>query len=610
LRFALFATNVLLVAAIATGLAASSPASAASVDESLKVTSDLTAQVYSGPTSRDIVLPNGVVPTRLQGRLESSGPTLEPATIGVANRVAVTDALAPAAIDVPLSVEDVEDSAVRIWLVAGLDDQGQCEDWERSVTLSDIVITYTDSNPSRSVAEYLTGTPETVTVVVAANVDASTQQAALNAATVMARLFPASTTVEISNDQPPPSDSGRVLTLRATAGPTQLNLTPSGLTLTGDSMDFDKAVQVLGSSYRDLLSTPNASQVTAEQQVGRGEVLTFDALGANVVSLTALGTAQRSLTVAQSSFARPSQSYTVELFGEITAVAGGTGRVNLLWDGQLLQSLPMTEETEFAATLVIDSALMRREGSLTMELQYLPASGTCTVGQLPARLDIDGQRSAIAALPGGITTGFEMFPQVFEDTIMVAFGQQADAAASLSQAAALLVALQRMSTSPLLVELMDWPAFVAAETPGIATGLTADEAGQINTPLLLAPFRTVDVGQKTFSANVSGSFAALQAFRDGGRPVLALGGVGDQARVAEQEIIDAMTASSVGFAEFSGDVAAAQPGQEPFDFTVDVLASQPEQVDSRGLLNLWWLWIVLAGLVVAAVVGYLNRRRS
>lgn len=615
MRFFPTKTTFLLALAVALGGAgfswAAVPASAVTTDQSLRSAAQLTAQEYGGPANLDIALPAGAEPTRLQGTLEPSGPAVQVATVGVAERVAATDLAAPTAIDVPLTAEDLDGSNLRVWLTAGPDDQGRCEQWQQFVTLSEIVITYSDPESSESVAAYLAGTPDRFTVVVEGGSDEPTQQAALNAATTAARLFPSTTAVSLATIAPSePSMTNRVLALRATEGPSQLALTPAGLTLTGDSSGFDEAVRALGGPYRELLSEPAASQLTAYGLTANGETLTLSALGVDALSISALGDVRRSVTISQSAFPRPSDTYTVELLGAITAVAGGTGRVNLLWEGQLLESIPMTDVTDFAASLTIDPTLMRREGTLTVEVQYLPASGTCAVGQLPARLDIDVERSTVIAQAGQAMTGFEMFPQSLESTTAVAWGAEPDAALSMVQAGALLVGLQRISDSPVVIDLMSWSSFVAAEIPGVAIGLSEDEASQVNTPLRLAPFRTIDADQQRFSAEVNGSFAALQAYRDGERPLLTLGGVGAEARTAEQAILDSMAADTAGFATFTGDVAAAQPGQTPFDFELGVLASQPEQVASRGPMQLWWLWIALAGLAGALVLGYLIRRRS
>lgn len=586
-------------------------ASAVTPEQSLRSTAELTALQYAGPVSVDIALPADAVPTGLQGRLYPSTPAAQAATVGVSSRIAAANVAGLADINLPLTANDLDGSTLRVWLAASPEDQSKCDQWQLSVTLSDIVITYLEPQPAESVANYFTGTPDRFTVVVGADSDELTQQAALNAATTAARLFPSTSAVTLATVAPgEASMANRVMTITATNGPSELTLTPAGLTLTGDSAGFDQAVQALGGPYRELLSQPTASQLTASGQSAGGDMLALRSLGIDALSISALGDVRRSFAISQSSFPRPSDSYTIDLLGVITPVAGGTGRVNLLWDGQLLESIPMTESTDFAASLMITPTQMRREGTLTVEVQYLPASGTCAVGQLPARLDIDVDRSTVTAQAGQVTTGFDMFPQVLESTTAVAWGAEADPSVSMVQAGELLIALQRMSDAPVVIDLMAWPVFVAAETPGVATGVTEDDARQINTPLRLAPFRTIDVDEQNFSAQVNGSFAALQAYLDGERPVLALGGVGTEARGAEQAILDSMTVEDSGFATFTGDVAAAQGGQEPFDFELGVLASQPEQVAATGPRQLWWLWVVLAGLAGTMALGYFLRRRS
>lgn len=588
------------------------PARADDAAQPLSAGAQLTATAYAGPTSVNIALPPQATPVRLQGRLESNAGGRAEATVGVGAREVATGADATAPVDAELTAADVADGAIRVWLQLGPDDTAQCDDARIAAVLSDIVIWYVDGvGAPGSVADYLQGVPNSFTVVVDPDADPLTQQGALNAVTTLASLYPTQTTVVLRATEPEAASAlDRVLRFEPSQGPGSVTLEGGALVVSGDSAAFDETVVALGGNYRQLLTTATASGVVGHTAGSTAETVTLSTLGPEVISLTALGTVESSVGVSQSRFDQPASEFTVELNGAITPAAGGTGRVNVLWNGQLVESIAMTDDSAFAASAVIGSEMVARDNTMTLQLQYLPASGSCAVGELPARLDVDAQRSSITAVGGETLTGFAMLPQELEDTAAVAIGTGQEPAESMAQLAQLLVGLQRLSDSPLRVAMMDWAVFVDTETPGVATGLTPVEADEIDTPLSLAPFRTVDVDQQQFSAEVAGDFAALQAYARGERALLVLGGVGVDGTQAADEIVAMMADDeTVGFAAYTGDVVAAQAGAEPFGFDVAVLASQPEQVNSRGAGQLWWLWLVLGLLAASVVIGVFVRRR-
>lgn len=589
-----------------------SPASAAKAEVQPLITdAQLTAAAYAGPTSVDLVLPPQAVPVRLQGQLESTAAGRVLATVGVSERQVLSTAVRETRIDADLTAADVVDGAVRVWLALGADDTAQCDDALIAAVLSEVVIWYSvPTGEPGSVAEYLQGVPATFTVVVDPGADRLTQQGGLNAVTTLASLYPNQTDVMLRPTQPVEPDAlNRVMRFEPTQGPGVVALDSGGLVVSGDSATFDEAVFALGGSYRGLLTGPAATDIAGVIAPTNTDTVALSDIGPEVISLSTLGTVQSSVGISQSIFARPTQELTVELNGVITPAAGGTGRVNILWNGQLVDSVEMTENTTFTARAVIDSAQIGRDNTLTLQLQYLPKSGSCAIGELPARLDIDAQSSSVVATPGGNSTGFDMLPQALEDTVAVAVGTGQEPAESTQQLAQLLVGLQRLSDSPLAVAMMDWPVFAETETPGVATGLTPQEADALGTPLRLAPFRTVDVDKQQFSAEVAGDFAALQSYRDGERALLLLGGVGEGSGEAADDIVAMMADDRVGFAAYTGDVMAAQPGGDPFSFEVAVLSSQPEQVASRGPGQLWWLWWALGLLAASLGVGIVVRRR-
>ncbi len=137
----------------------------------------------------------------------------------------------------------------------------------------------------------------------------------------------------------------------------------------------------------------------------------------------------------------------------------------------------------------------------------------------------------------------------------------------------------------------------------MAVGIGDGEDTEIATPLRLAPVRTVDVANNVLTAEVSGSYAAFQAYQNGERALLALGAYGPNSLVEAQRLAVESNANPTGWFSLDQSIALAQPGQETVFLDPGSIATQPEQTSVSSLRSLQWVWWIAGVLLTGIVVG-------
>lgn len=318
----------------------------------------------------------------------------------------------------------------------------------------------------------------------------------------------------------------------------------------------------------------------------------------------------RSLRHFKSDFGRPVAAVGLSLLGVVTPALGGEGRINILWNGQLVDSQPITDVDTYTADVSIGAPEVQRDNTLILQLEFLPRGGDCSLDGLPARLDINGERSSVEAIAGQTLNSFAMFPQPLPTVTPVAMGSGQDPTDSAVQAGHLIAALQRLTNTQLVLEVLAWEALLADSRPGIAVGVAPGEDTQLSTPLRYAPFRTIEVLDKRFTAEVKAPFAALQAYSRQSRELLVLDGYG-QSQLAQANRLAALAdLPPAGWFGLQGSIALAQPDVDVKFLTPDPIATQPQQTTTESLLSLQWLWWLSGVLLASLIIGFLLRRRS
>ena len=591
------------------------PVSGAPSGYILEVPDDLTISGISGDASTVVELPAGATPTSFTGRVSSTYTLPGDLIVTVNSReLAKVDALTGGSVSGPLTADDLRDGALRLGFKVSTVGDDRCFDQSGvSAVLDQIAITYqAPSTAPRTVADFMVGAPRSVTVSVPPGSSSAVHEAALNTVAVMAKTFARPTAVTLAIQAPAPANPNldRVVAV-SEGGDPKVAVVDGVLVISGPAESLTTSAQALASSNVAILGEPVAGGPSASV----GDVIpaltsSLVDLGKGSPQLAGVGIVEASFGVSQSDFGRPVRAMTLTLTGTSTPVQGGEGRVNVLWNDELIESVPLTDESTFNVSMAVTGAKIRRDNSVTLQLEYLPRGGECSLAELPARLDIDGEASTISATAGRSATGFDMFPQALTSSTPVAFGSAQSADDSVVQAGQILAGLQRLSSREIKVSLLDWAEFVADPRPGLAVGVGPGEDTEIATPLRYAPFRTVDVDDNTLTAEVAGSFAAFQAYLAGERALLALGGVGADAPAQADLLAVVSNENPAGWFNLVGSIAVAQPDRATVFLAPESISAQPEQTGASSLRSFRWLWWIAALMLAGLVAGVLLRLRA
>ncbi len=412
----------------------------------------LTISGIRGQATTTIPLPTDAVPVLFAAVVTSSYTRPGELIVTLGGRdIAPVDALTGGDVLALMSTEDLDDEnrlQVGLRIALGDDDERCFDQTGVAAVLDDIKIAYeVPIAAPESVADFLTGSPRSVTVSVPPDSAPQLHEAALNTVTVMAKTFPRPTEVGLQVEAPIPANPSLDRLVEVTeSAESKVEVVDGILKITGPADTLTSAARSLASDSVAVLGEPTAGEprATIAETIPSLSRSLAD-LGKANPALAGVGIVESTFGISQSDFGRPVNQMTISLVGAVTPVQGGEGRVNLLWNDELIDSVPMTNESDFAMSVTVSGAEVRRDNSVTIQLEYLPRGGECTLDGLPARLDIDTQASTITASAGSSVTGFEMFPQALTTTTPVAFGSQQSADESAAQAGQILASLQRLT---------------------------------------------------------------------------------------------------------------------------------------------------------------------
>lgn len=276
-----------------------------------------------------------------------------------------------------------------------------------------------------------------------------------------------------------------------------------------------------GKTLRNVVGTPDWSPAPAKA--------TLASLGATAISMSGVGRMETAVGINQPAFGKSLESLEIELVGTITPLPeGGTGRVDFIWNGLLIDSVNMSSDTALAAQLKIGSDQLNRENALSIAFSYVPPTGKCTPPPLAARLDIDTKRSIVKSKGGeSVPPGFARFPQAFGPQVQIALGEAGSFASKVQQAGNLLEALQSLTPEQLTVALITQDDLESSGSPAILTGAGTDVTEDLGAPLTISNLVQVRDPAPRFTAAIPGPLALAQAFenttRQGARDLMILG---------------------------------------------------------------------------------------
>ncbi|MCH9815762.1 MAG: hypothetical protein K0U64_04825, partial [Actinomycetia bacterium] len=485
------------------------------------------------------------------------------------------------------------------------------DDSTATATLKNGRITYrAEATAIESIGTFLSPGLDSYRVAVPSDATTGEQTAALTAVAALSYRYEAPTIVElVSTDSTPVGDFlNRVVVLREDpeAGSNTFTVNDEEqLVVTGTAAQLQSGAIALGDPNTDILQQRTATDVsgTADFEV-LSDAASFTDFGLAPASLSGVGEIRSTWNISQSGFGQAVDEIAVSLVGAMSQLPdGGQGRVDFLWNDQLVESVALSEMTELAVNLNLGTEQVQRDNELVASLKYVPPGGKCYPIGLGALVTIDADRSTISGNAGqGLGQGFDRFPQSLGATVPVALGSATGSGAALSQAGSLLAGMQSIGDQQLVASVVSADDFAGLSEPGVITGADTTTITALAAPLGGSNATVVQPDDPEFSAQLSAGYATLQGFADGDRDIALLGQVGDSTPDAGSVL--------AGFANDAPDqwrnlvgVAYVQFAEgAPTEVTLDIPQSLPTYV---------WQLIIGAALVVLLVVALLlwARRR-
>lgn len=604
-------------------------------------TSSLTT-LNGSAVSTDIVVPRGLVPSRLTAQIEPpvslTGTDLLPGTVDVfagTRLVGRVPAVAGPFTGKLLPTDVDKDGILRIQLrystVDNPVDADLCRDTRQSVTMRDIAVAYS-GKPARptSIAQFLAPGVRAVSVVIQGTTPSNRNaltQAGLAAVSALSYRFGPTVPVVMTFDQPDPRVTAvlgsRIVVFAPGSSPTTTTITMAGdvptLTIAGTGSGLSEAASALGSDKIPLAGAADTTGLSQTGKLPQTSRATLADLGSPRPSLSGWGSSTIYVGVKQSQFQGPVSGVKVHLSGTHTSVPKEVASsVNVYWNGYLIASQTLSTEVPFELTADVPDSVLTPNNGLQVTLTSVASSGDCasSIQQLPMELFLDGAQSVITAGRGQtLAPGFARFPQALADSLPIAFAPGSSFQDAAIQAAYIVGSLQNANAKQLNVSLVSLDVFKQQSVAGLVTGADEVTSNALEAPLRLTEFRAVNSSTLNFGVGVTLPYAALQSFEQNGRNLLMLGSwspSGDQNALAQATALDlSVYAYGVlgGWSALSGNILLGQPNAEPVALTTNAIALQPT-VSNEYRPIAWW---VLGAFLVLMTIGLLrmySARRS
>lgn len=541
---------------------------------------ELAAQGASGRAQAQVVLPEASTPIVFSGEIRSNFTTPGVIVVTAADRrVAQVSAETGGPVRFELSADDAVNGVVSIGLSVVLDDQEVCfaEDTARAVLTNGALTFRYPIQPLSTVGTFLSEGVNSYRVVTIANPSPAMQQAALDAAAALAHRYPAPTKVSVvaTDDAVSGDYLNRIVRIVGTQPPTgsrnALSIDNGELVVAGIGAELSSAAVALGDPATSLIESPVVTNLSAAPifQVRDGK-LSLRELGASNISLQGIGEQSATVSLPQAAFGQSIAELTLDLTGALSPLPdGGQGRVDLIWNDQLVGSVAMSKITTLERKISVQPAQMQRDNTLRIDMLYVPPGGECFPPGLPARADFNAELNFVQASAGeSLPPGFARFPQVLPAGVPVAIGSGTTTAAGLTQLGDLAVALQSASPQQYTFEVLTTEQFEKDSRAGVLVGATDATFTQYGAPLRGETETTLGGKEPSFAAQIDDPFAVLQGFSRGNRNLLMLGR--NDVSPANQATSDALAtelsgkvlADPNGWRLLTGQVVVMGPGGE------------------------------------------------
>jgi hypothetical protein len=580
----------------------------------------------NGTAQTDAQIPQGTTPISLTGTITSTYTTPGTINISINGRSAASvDSRTGGPVNIPLSAGDITESGIQLGLSTRLESDKNCFAEDNAVaSLVGTSVTYqlATSKDIATIGDFLSpGIPQ-YTVVVSPEASNAAQTAALNAVAALSHSYGPPTKVTlVSTDSPGPSGflnrqvriaEASITGDDASAEPTnEVTVTEAVLAISGNAAGLTNAAAALSNPDIGAITTNAASNINDEfiyQPVPLETTLA--GLNAAPVRLEGIGTQTVELAVNQPSFGTSLESVEVRVSGAMTEVQpGGQGRVDYLWNDELVDSTPMGAASTIKNTLKIPAEQLRRTNSLGISLSYAPPGAECSPKPLGARADIDITTTAVFADSGdSLPAGFERFPQVFGSGVPITYLNNGPTATELVATANLVASLERNWPLQHVYSIVSPEEFSKSGGSGIAVGVPDEQSSSTvftQAPLSSTTNATLLAGDGAdLQVTSDTAYAYVQAYVSDSRNIIMLGThAADNeaaALTARDELAAFINDNPNGWAALTNQVVTKLPGDPVQTLTIAQPAPNPSLVPYivatiialalLAVLVLAWLW--------------------
>ena len=601
---------------------------------------DSTTIDLTGPRTRVTVpSPAGSVPAMLTGVLTTPA-WLDRGWVDVESggrpiaRISLDNAAPTTPVSIPLDAAPTVDGAIGLDLIPSLiPDDRFCPDPDAgAVRLIDATVDYRgEPTVPSTIAEFLPAVLRTLTVFVPAEPDRETITAATLVATsvvhhygsqpVQVRVQPDSALQGAAPDGP--FERSVVLAENSDAGAELIypvEPAPPRMYLTGTGSDLTDQARLITSNLADIaVATAAVAGPSAPNAQLAPDSATLDELGIGTVTGTGARTATASVPIDQTRLGRSASNLSVHLIGSYTP---GVGSVRATVNGSPVAVWPAEESGRLDQWIDIPNSALSRIDTLEVAVDH-PSTTTGGCSSAAAfTVTVDGStlvRSADSSTPAPL--GMRSIPQALMPQFDIALTDESYAGAV--RAVTMVAGLQRLSSRPLLPEVVSMDRALDGSTPAVVIAPVADLPDAMTLPLSSydeTTFRINDPENDTeateLTVDTAQPFATLQVTSVQNKAVVVASW--NSAPETVDTMLAWLDADPARWFALDGDILFAAPNTDPVSLSSSVLsgaadsaaATEDGSSDRSTAALVGAGLVVLALAVVAALVFAIRSRRS
>ncbi|MDZ7930984.1 MAG: hypothetical protein U5N21_13425 [Rhodococcus sp. (in: high G+C Gram-positive bacteria)] len=583
--------------------------------------------------------PAGSVPSTLTGVLTTRA-WLDRGWVDVESdgrpitRITLDNAAPTTPVSIPLAAAQTVDGVIALDLIPSLiPDDRYCPDPDSdAVRLLDASVDYTGQFAvPATVAEFLPVLLRKLTVFVPSEPDRETITAATIVATSIVHRYgsqPVQVVVrpdsELQGAAPDgPLERSVVLAKNSDAGAEliyPLEQAPPRMYLTGTGSDLTDQARLITSDLSEIaVATSALAGPSAPKAQLAPESITLDDLGIGTVTGSGGATATASITIDQTRLGRSAANLSVHLIGSYTP---GAGSVRATVNGSPLAVWEADDTGRLDRWIDIPNSALSRVETLDISVDHPPptGSGGCSAAA-DTSVTVDGStvvRSSDSSTPAPL--GLRSMPQALMPQFEIALADESYA--GVVRAVTMATGLQRLSSLPLVPEVVSMDQALDGSAPALVIAPASDLPDTVTLPLSSideTTFRIADPdsagGATELTVDTAQPFATVQVTSVQNNAVLV--GSWNSAPDRFDAMLSWLDGDPDRWFALDGDIVFAAQNTEPISLSSaalsgadDTVAASDDTPDRTTVLVVGIGLAVLAVAGVGALVVALRTRRS